>query len=133
MAWVVAGTWCLPGPWAGEAGDVARYRIECALGAYSFGNLVSWSFPDRLDREALALSLSQDPDAWSDVSKVTNDVARTGGAGAGGFSRLSGDAWSSRVWGTWIVLLLREEETLIGSFVLSLAPRSLFSALRLGV
>ena len=58
MAWMAAST-----------GNVVRYRIECALSAYSLGNLVSWNFPEGLDKEALALALSQHPGVWSDGSK----------------------------------------------------------------
>ena len=48
-------------PWASGAGDVARYRVECALGAYSLDNLVRWDVPGGVDGEALALALSQHP------------------------------------------------------------------------
>ena len=39
------------------------------------------------------------PDVWSDGSEVTKVVAHIDSAGAGGFARISGDAWNRRVWG----------------------------------
>ena len=78
--------------------DVARYRVECALGAYSVDNLVRWDSLDPLDRRALALVLPQHPDVWSDGSKVTNEVAHIDSASARGVARISGDAWNRRVW-----------------------------------
>ena len=78
--------------------DVAGYRVECALGAYSFSELVQGDFLDGVDREALAPALSQHSDVWSDGSKDTHEVAHIRNASAGGFSRISGVAWNRRLW-----------------------------------
>ena len=85
-------------PWAGGAGDVAGYHVERALGDYSVACFVRWNFPDELNRLLLCFC-PEDPDVWSDGSKGSNEVARFDSADAGGFARMSGDAWSCRVWG----------------------------------
>ena len=38
------------GPWATLAGDIAEYRLACALVTYSFGDLVLWDLLQGLER-----------------------------------------------------------------------------------
>ena len=52
------------------------YRLECALGAYSFSDLVQWDFPAGIEREPMIPTISQYPFVWSDGSRVTHEVAK---------------------------------------------------------
>ena len=115
------------GPWAVGAGDVAQYRVECALCSYSLDNFGKWDLPEGIDGDPLALALSERPDVWSDGSKVTNEVAHIDCVDAGAFARISGDAWIRRECGH--MELVSQEEVLllisVGCFVLSLVLHSL--------
>ena len=96
--WFALGACQESGPWAVGAGVVARYRVDCALGAYSLDNLVRWDFPEGIEREPPALAMLQHPDVWSDGSMGTNEDAYVGRAGAGVFARIYGDAWIHMEW-----------------------------------
>ena len=122
------------GLWATRAGDVAQYQLEFALGACSLDNLVQWDVPEGIETEPLALALLQHPDVWSDVSKVTHEVAHIDSA-AGfwpgyllmrGFAGSGGGAWNLLP-RRWVLLL-----TGVGCSVLSVVLCSLSSMLRFG-
>ena len=58
-------------PWAGTASESAYYLVEVALGGYSSGLVVEWSPPDGYDLVAVASSVPDHPDVWTDGSVLS--------------------------------------------------------------
>ena len=71
------------------AGDVAEYQLECALGAYSFGDLILVKFPEEIKKGP---HLDRTPmRVWCDGSGVMHEVAHVDHAEAVVFARFCGE------------------------------------------
>ena len=72
-------------PWAWNVQDVARYRLDSALGCYDPDPASGWSLDEHFDATDVADSMPDDPNIWSDGSCVTDDLADVSVAGSGVF------------------------------------------------
>ena len=89
-------------PWAISFGDLAFSKLERCLGAYPVDFAAgSWTPPENLDADDIALEMSDHPNIWTDGSR--EDFSSVGGfevAGAGVYLPASGVAFDSSIWGT---------------------------------
>ena len=86
-------------PWARNIQEVARYRLDCALGSYDPEPCRGWVLDEHFDAAEVVDCMPDYPNMWSDGSCVTDDLADIFVAGSGVFSAESGMAWNIRAWG----------------------------------
>ena len=72
-------------PWARDIHEVARYRLDCALGPYDSEPSRGWVLDNHFDATEVADCMPDDPNMWSDGSCVTDDLADVSVAGSGVF------------------------------------------------
>ena len=71
-------------PWAADASESACSMVEVALGRYSSGCLAEWSPSEEYD-EAVAASVLDHPNVWTDGSLVLDRITGVSSSGAGFF------------------------------------------------
>ena len=86
-------------PWARNIQEVARRRLDNALGSYDFEPCRVWVLDEHFDAAEVADCMPDNHNMWSDGSCITDDLADISVAGSGVFSTESGMAWNIRTWG----------------------------------
>ena len=101
LAWVAAfALWCQfrfslgSGSFSG-AGNL----LESALGSYSSVSLFHWHLPVGFDAGTAALQVAQEPDVWTDGSRIEDRLSTVSSSGAGFSTGLSSRFWAGCTWG----------------------------------
>ena len=85
--------------WAQDLSQGAGNLLESALGSYSSVSLLHWRLPVGFDAETAALQVAQDPDVWTDGSRIEDRLSTVSSSGAGFSSGHSSRFWDERTWG----------------------------------
>ena len=89
----------LGSPWAQDLSQGAGNLLESALGSYSSVSLFHWSLPVGFDAETAALQVAQEPDVWTDGSRVEDRLSTVSSSGAGFSTGHSRRFWAGCTWG----------------------------------
>ena len=89
----------LGSPWAQDLSQGAGNLLESALGSSSSVSSLHWRLPVGFDAETAALQVAQEPDVWTDGSRVEDRLSTVSSSGAGFSSGHSSRFWAGRTWG----------------------------------
>ena len=85
--------------WAVGPVPVVANRLDTCLGAYSARIRKEWGQTDGYSTDVARMLLVCSARAWTDGSRVRDDVAGACFGGAGVYAQVSGSAWFPRIWG----------------------------------